>query len=158
MSKSENFLSAVWQRLPSSIFMVYWYKLVYCIKCVVLKVYFFDITTVTLLFCPQVSVWKITKEFLVLRPTEIFAKRTMASICGRMALRAAARQNVAYTPVRFCKSKCAKSWREIPQRSSLQPVTFAKVCWPIGGDPRLELHNYGVAAGKHQSACTGTAG
>ncbi|XP_016982901.1 cytochrome c oxidase subunit 5B, mitochondrial [Drosophila ficusphila] len=27
----------------------------------------------------------------------------MASICGRMALRTAARQNVAYTPVRFCK-------------------------------------------------------
>lgn len=32
----------------------------------------------------------------------------MASICGRMALRAAARQNVTYTPVRFCKSKFHK--------------------------------------------------
>jgi len=54
--------------------------------------------------------------------TEIFAKRTMASICGRMAIRAAARQNVAYTPVRFCKSK----WRKAAGKSHGQLLPLSR--------------------------------
>jgi len=73
-----------------------------------------------------------------LRPTEIFAKRTMASICGRMALRAAARQNVAYTPVRFCKSK----WCKCGGKSHGQ-LLFGHVR-RFGGVSALELHNIGV--------------
>lgn len=48
----------------------------------------------------------------------------MASVCGRMALRAAARQNVTYTPVRFCKSKFFLFQKKVnfPARKNEAPI------------------------------------
>lgn len=63
---------------------------------------------ITPLYCPESRCenYERIRLFITLKTDKFFAKRTMASMCGRMALRAAARQNVTFQSVRTCKSKC----------------------------------------------------